>query len=175
MSVTPTVRDATADDVVALTELSNALVSTTTVAWTAIPETVAERAAWFDRQERSGNPVLVADVGGAVVGFATYGHFRDTQKWPGYRFTAELTIHVDRRQWGRGVGRALMNALVERARRAGKHVLIAAIDGENEGSVRFHERLGFEVVGRLPEVGHKFGRWLDLVLMQRVLDPGGNR
>ena len=106
----------------------------------------------------------------AVLGFASYGEFRDNQRWPGYRFTVELSIHVDEAQWGGGVGRALMTELLARARRAGVHVVVAAVDGENTESIAFHERMGFATVGRLAETGFKFGRWLDLVFMQIVLD-----
>ena len=91
-------------------------------------------------------------------------------RWPGYRHTVEHSIHVRQDCWGRGIGRALVDALVERARAQGKHVMIAGIDAENVGSIRFHERLGFFEVARLPEIGEKFGRRLDLVLMQRMLD-----
>jgi L-amino acid N-acyltransferase YncA len=85
------------------------------------------------------------------------------------------TTTIRRDPWGRGVGRALPTELAERALDAGMHVMIAAIDGHNDASIEFHRRLGFVEVARMPEVGHKFGRWLDLVLMQRVLDPGGRR
>jgi phosphinothricin acetyltransferase len=105
-----------------------------------------------------------------VVGFAAYEHFRGDGKWPGYRGTVEQTIHVRESHWGRGVGRALIEGLVERAQAAGLHVIVAAIDGDNEASIRFHERLGFVEVARMPQTGQKFGRWLDLVLMQRVID-----
>jgi phosphinothricin acetyltransferase len=71
--------------------------------------------------------------------------------------------------WGTGVGRAIVEALVERARDAGLHVIVAAVDGDNAGSIAFHERVGFTQVARMPEVGHKFGRWLDLVFLQRTL------
>lgn len=108
-------------------------------------------------------------VVGNVVGVATYGDFRDSVQREGYRFTVEHTIHVDEHTRGLGVGRALMEALVDRARAAGLHAMIGAIDGENQESLAFHERLGFVEVGRLPEVGRKFDRWLDLVLVQRTL------
>ena len=117
-------------------------------------------------------PVIEHD--GTVVGFATYEHFRGEGKWPGYAATKELSIHVARSAWGAGVGRRLMDELVERARSSGVHVLVAGIDGDNAGSIRFHERLGFEVVGRMPEIGLKFGRRLDLVLMQRIVGPPGS-
>lgn len=82
----------------------------------------------------------------------------------------ELTIHVDRAHQGRGVGRVLLEALVERARTSDVHVLIAGVDGANDASIAFHQRLGFREVARMPEVGRKFGRWLDLVLLQRVIE-----
>ncbi len=166
------VREALPDDLPAITEIHNALLATTAIEWTDTPHTVEERGAWLARQQAAGHPVLVAVErdGGAVVGWASYGDFRDTVKWPGYRSTAELTIHVRESHWGRGAGRLLIDALVTYARAAGKHVLIAAVDGENDASVRFHERQGFAEVGRIPQVGAKFGRWLDLVLLARRLD-----
>ncbi len=163
------IRDAVAADVPAITELGNALIPSTTITWTEALESLEQRAAWFERQVRDGFPVLVAEDEGEIAGFATYEHFRGEGKWPGYRATAELTIHVCQDRWRRGVGRTLIEALVERASASGIHVLVAAIDSENEASIQLHERLGFAVVGRMPETGQKFGRWLDLVLMQRVV------
>jgi len=104
-----------------------------------------------------------------VVGWAAYGDFRDSRRWPGYRFTVEHTVHVARSHWGCGVGRALVEALADRARRDGKRVMVAGIDGSNTDSITFHARLGFHEVARLPGVGEKWGRRLDLVLMQRDL------
>lgn len=163
------VRDATAADVPAILGLYNALIPTTTVAWTEELETLDGVEAWFAAKADRAHPVLVAvdDASGEVVGYCTYGDFRDVRRWPGYRFTVEHTVHVRGDHHGTGVGRALVEALLERARAAGLHTVVAAVDGANEGSVRFHERLGFEVVARMPELGFKHGRWLDLVLLQR--------
>ena len=105
-----------------------------------------------------------------IVGFATYEAFRGEGKWPGYSSTAELSIHVRESHWGQGIGRGLIETLIERGRLAGIHVLVAGIDAGNEASFQFHRRLGFEEVARMPEIGQKFGRWLDLVLMQLILD-----
>ena len=164
------IRDATAADLPAISSLYNALIPTTTVAWTETPETLADREAWFAGRTGDGDATVVAeDEEGRVVGYAAFGPFRDNAKWPGYRTTVEHTIHVAADHHGRGVGRALMDALVERARAQGKHVMVGALDGANDASIRFHERLGFEVVARMPEVGRKFDRWLDLVLLQRTL------
>jgi L-amino acid N-acyltransferase len=114
--------------------------------------------------------VLVAEDRGEVVGVAAFGWFRDVVKWPGYRFTVENTIHVRQDRWGSGLGDILMRTLIEQARDSGKHTMIAAIDGANEASIRFHMRLGFTKVARLAEVGAKFGRWQDLLLFQLPLD-----
>jgi L-amino acid N-acyltransferase YncA len=164
-----TVRDATPDDLPEITAIYNALLETTTHEWTEAQHTVSEREEWLSAQRASGRPALVAVEGDEVIGWATYGDFRDSERWPGYRFTVEHSIHVREDQWGRGTGRMLIDALIEWAQREGKHVMVAGIDSSNTGSIRFHERLGFAEVARMPEIGEKFGRRLDLVLMQRVL------
>jgi L-amino acid N-acyltransferase len=164
------VRDAVRDDMERVCDIYNALVPTTTVAWTEQLQSSAERAQWFEEQRAVGLPVLVAEHDGSVVGFASYGSFRGAGRWPGYRFTVEHTIHVAEAWWGAGVGRRLLGALLDRARTAGMHVMVGAIDADNDASLRFHERLGFVEVGRMPEVGTKFGRWLELVLVQRMVD-----
>jgi L-amino acid N-acyltransferase len=169
------IRNAGATDMRAVTDLSNATITTTTVAWTDSLETYEERAVWFEEQRRTNNPVLVVEAGGEVVGFATYGEFRNSTKWPGYRFTVEHSIHVREDLWGRGIGRGLLEALIARAVANDKHVMVAAVDAANDASISFHQRLGFVEVARMPETGRKFGRWLDLVLLQRILDPGAER
>jgi L-amino acid N-acyltransferase len=171
------IRNARATDMRAVTDLSNATILTTTAAWTSSPETYAARAAWFGEQRRTANPVLVAEAGTAnqVVGFASYGDFRDSTKWPGYRFTVEHSIHVREDHWGRGIGRALLEALIAQAVANDKHAMVAAVDGANDASIRFHDRLGFVEVARMPQIGRKFDRWLDLVLMQRILGPATAR
>lgn len=164
------IRDATQDDAAAITEIYNAQLMTTTHEWTDTPHTVEEVTEWLNGRQSRGWPAVVAVAGSEVVGWATYGDFRDSVRWPGYRFTVEHSIHVREEHWGRGVGRRLLAALEDHARRAGKHVMVAGIDSANVGSIRFHERLGFTEVARMPEVGQKFERRLDLVLMQRILD-----
>ncbi len=163
------IRDATETDLEDIRAMYNAMIPTSTVAWTETEQTSSERQAWFRQQQADRFPVLVAQRDGAVVGFAAYGSFRGSGKWPGYRTTVEHTIHVREDMWGDGIGRALLTALVDRARANGNHVMVAAIDGANDASIAFHERLGFAIVARMPEVGRKFDSWLDLVLMQRTL------
>lgn len=163
------IREAGDADVAAMTEIQNALIATTAIEWTDTPHRVDDRVTWLAAQRAAGNPVLVADAGGELVGWTSYDAFRDTVRWPGYRFTVEHTIHVRDDHQGQGTGRALLEALIDRATEAGLHAMVAAVDGENVGSIRFHERLGFREVARMPEVGRKFDRWLDLVLLQRIL------
>jgi L-amino acid N-acyltransferase len=113
---------------------------------------------------------VAVDGSGAVAGFASFGDFR---AWPGYRYTVEHSIHIRRDCRGSGIGRALMEPLFAEARRMDKHVMIAGVDASNVAGIAFHERLGFEQVGLVREVGRKFGRWLDLAFLQRFLDPPG--
>jgi phosphinothricin acetyltransferase len=164
------VRDATAADMAVVRDLYNALIPTTTGAWTETLQTLDERRAWFTSQQQRGHPVLVADDGNAVVGFTSYVSFRGDGQWPGYRFTVELTIHVAESHWRIGVGRTLLEALIDRATTSGMHVMVGGIDGDNTESIRFHARLGFTEVARMPQIGRKFDRWLDLVLVQRILN-----
>ena len=165
------VRPAEDDDVPALNDIANALLGSTTYEWTERPHTDDERRRWLADQRARGHPVLVAeDDDGEVVGFAAYGDFRDSGRREGYRIVVEHTVHVRQGSWGQGVARSLMDALEDHARRAGKRVVVAAIDGTNEDSMAFHARLGFAEVARMPGVGEKWGRRLDLVLMQRDLD-----
>ncbi len=163
------IRGADDGDVEAITSIYNAKLETTTHEWTDSLHTIDEMHEWLQRKRDGGWPALVADDDGEVVGWATYGDFRDSVRWPGYRFTVEHSIHVREDHWGTGIGRRLLAALEEHARAAGAHVMVAGVDSQNVGSIRFHERLGFVEVARMPEVGMKFGRRLDLVLMQRIL------
>lgn len=160
------VSDATERDLPGLLAIYNEVIRTSTAVFTTHPVTLEDRRAWWHARVTSGFPVLIAQDDAGVAGFATFGDFRS---WPGYRHTVEHSVHVRVDVRGQGVGQALMAELLPRATALGKHVMIAGIDAANEGSIRFHQRLGFEQVGTLREVGTKFGRWLDLVFMQRIL------
>jgi phosphinothricin acetyltransferase len=109
----------------------------------------------------------VLEEGGKVVGYASYGPFR---AFDGYRGTVEHSVYVRADLRGSGRGRVLLTALIELARSQGLHVMVAAIEAGNAGSLVLHRRLGFEAVGLMPQVGQKFGRWLDLLWMQLRLD-----
>lgn len=159
--------DARDADIAGIAAIYNDVIATSTAVYGDQPVSLANRREWWEDRVRRGYPVLVARRGSAVLGFASFGDFRT---WPGYRFTVEHTVHVASSERGSGIGARLVRALFPRAKLLGKHMLIAGADGENVGSIRFHERLGFTLCGRLREVGFKFGRRLDLVFLQRPLD-----
>jgi phosphinothricin acetyltransferase len=163
------VRSATIDDLSAITALFNVLIPSTTVAWRDHSADAAEMAMWFAERCDRDDPVLVATVDGVVVGYTCWTAFRGGPRFPGYRHTVEHTIHVTQTHHGRGVGRQLLEALLDLARGRDVHVMVAGIDADNVASIDFHTAMGFVEVARMPEVGRKFDRWLDLVLMQRVV------
>jgi phosphinothricin acetyltransferase len=163
-----TIRDATQDDFPSITAIYNEVILHSTAIYRDEPVTVADRIALWRARSDQGYPTLVAHDGEAVLGFAWFGDFRSGV---GYRFTVEHTVHVDAACRGQGIGSELLEALIPRAAALGKHVMIGGIDAENAGSLRFHERHGFERVAHCREVGYKFGRFLDLVLVQRIIPP----
>ena len=157
------VRPAQEADALAIVAIWNAVIADTAVTFTTEPKTEAGIAA--DIAAR-GEGFLVLDREAEVLGFATYFPFRGG---PGYAFTMEHSIQLAPAAQGQGGGRALMERLEQVARQAGIHSLWAGVSGENPRGVAFHARMGFAEVARLPEVGWKFGRWMDLVLMQKML------
>lgn len=163
------IRPAATSDLPALRELFNALIPTTTIAWRDALATPSEMADWFKEQAAADQPVLVAEVDDHVVGYTSWCAFRGGSRFPGYQHTVEDTIHVDGRHHRQGIGRALLEALIEEARRRELHVIVAGLDSANHDSIALHRALGFVEVARMPQVGRKFERWLDLVLMQRIV------
>jgi len=166
------IHDARPADLPALLAIYNDAVLNTTAIWNEQPVDLANRQAWFDARQAQGYPILVAhDDDGQVLGYSSFGDWRPFE---GFRHTVEHSVYIRADQRGNGLGGALMQALIERARSIGKHVMVAAIESGNGASVRLHERLGFIVTGQMPQVGVKFGRWLDLTFMQLTLDPGAS-
>ena len=156
-------REAREADLPAILEIYNDAVISSTAIWNEIVVDLDNRKAWLAARRAKGFPVLVAEKDGDVIGYASYGDWR---AFDGYRHTVEHSVYVEKSRRGGGVGRALMDALLVHAGAAGVHVMIAAIEAENTGSIKLHEKLGFRHTGRYAEVGTKFGRWLDLVTMQ---------
>ena len=142
------------------------VIRNTTAVYSDEEVTLANREAWFDAKLELGFPVLVASDASGVLGFGTFGEFR---AWPCYRYSVEHSVHVRADCRRRGIGRALVLALLTAAANMRKHVMIAGIDADNAISIGLHESLGFSVVGHFREVGFKFGRWLDLKFLQRLI------
>ncbi len=161
------IRDAEAADLTTITEIHNEAVANTTAVWDEQTVDVADRAAWLADRTAQGFPVLVAVDDSGVLGYSTFGQWRARS---GYRHTVELSVYVHPDQQGRGIGNVLMTALIERARTHGVHVMVAAIESRNTGSIRLHEKHGFVQTGLMPQVGTKFGEWLDLAFLQLILD-----
>ena len=164
--MTVIIRPATEADLPAILAIYNDAVATTTAIWNDTPADLANRKAWFDARAAQGYPILVAGEDETIVGYGSFGDFRPFE---GYRFTVEHSVYVAAGARRRGIASALLTALIERARDMGKHVMVAGIAADNDASLRLHERYGFAETGRMPEVGFKFERWLDLVLMQKRL------
>ena len=158
------VREARAKDADAVCAIANPIIQKTLITFTTELRTPAQV-----EQEISerGSAFQVAETGAGVVGFATFGPFR---KGPGYAATAEHTILLAPPARGAGIGRALMNRLEQVACDRGIHVLVGGVSGVNTAGISFHEKIGFVQTGLMPEVGCKNGQWLDLILMQKILD-----
>jgi L-amino acid N-acyltransferase len=132
------------------------------------PRTMAMMDTWFDLKAKGNYPVIGAiDEQGRLLGFATYGMFRER---PAYKYTVEHSVYVERTCRGRGVGRKLLEAIIDRARTQDYHVLIGGIDADNAISIDLHRKFGFTFCGEIREAGFKFGRWLHLVFYQLILD-----
>jgi len=153
-------------DLEAVTEIYNDVLNNSTAIFRDTPATVQERAEWWKAQCGKGYPVIVAEAEGRVVGFSSFGDFR---AWPGYRFTVEGTIHLSSDARRKGIGTLLLQDLISKARSLGKHMLIAGVDADNIASLTFLKRMGFEQTAHMREVGYKFGRFLDLILLQYPL------
>jgi phosphinothricin acetyltransferase len=131
------------------------------------PRPLSAMDAWFETRERGGYPVIGATEDGRLMGFASYGTFRN---WPAYKYSVEHSLYVDRDYRGRGVGTALLAATLDRARAQGYHNVIGGIDADNTVSIALHEKFGFARCGVIRHAGFKFGRWLDLVFYQKLLE-----
>ena len=160
------IRLATTDDLPDILSLLNFSIATSTAVYVDEPSNLELVSSWFEERTAQSFPITVAEHNGCFAGYGSYGSFRAR---PGYRFTVEHSVYVLDEYQGNGIGSALLEDLIDRARSAGMHSMMAGIDGENPGSIKFHEQHGFKVVATIPEAGFKFNRWLTLILMQKLL------
>lgn len=157
------IRDAVEADLAEILEIYNEAVEFGTAIFNETKIDLQNRKDWFEARMQRGFPIFVAIKEGRVAGYASYGDWRPFE---GFRFSREHSVYIHKDARGHGIGRSLMQALIEHAESSDVHVLVGAIESSNEASIRLHESLGFKVSGTLHEVGKKFGRWLDLTYMQ---------
>jgi phosphinothricin acetyltransferase len=161
-----TIRLAEAGDLGGINDIYNHYVLCSTCTYQTEPETMEARRAWFEGHGEK-HPITVAvDGAGRVVGWGSLSEFHERAA---YARTVENSVYVHPEAQRRGIGRALLADLIERARELGHHTIIAGIDAEQEASVGLHAAMGFERVALLREVGFKFGRWLHVIYMQRMV------
>lgn len=151
----------------AILEILNDAIVNSTALYDYSPRTPENMITWFAAKSAGNFPVIgIEDAQGALLGFASYGPFRT---FPAYKYTVEHSVYVHPDHRGKGLGRVLLERIIQAAENQGKHAIIGAIDADNTASLKLHESLGFARVGTLPQVGFKFGRWLDLAFMQLTL------
>jgi L-amino acid N-acyltransferase YncA len=152
----------------AILEIMNDAIVTSTALWDYFPRPATAMVDWFAAKEAGQFPVIGAvDAAGTLLGFGTYGPFR---AWPAYRYSVEHSVYVHKAHRGRGIGRALIQANLDRARVQEYHNVVAGIEASNAASRALHVELGFVACGTVRHAGFKFGRWLDLEFYQYLLD-----
>ena len=166
----PTIRPATPADIPAITRIYDQAVREGTASFEIVPPDEADMRRRYDSLRSGGYPYLVADLAGVIAGYAYAGPYRAR---PAYRWTVENSVYVDVAAQRRGVGRVLLARLLAESAARGYRQMIAVIgDSANASSIELHRAAGFRMVGTFDNVGFKFGRWLDSVLMQRGLGDG---
>ena len=158
------IRPAKLDDLEAITAIYNEAILTTDATFDTEPKTDAEQRVWFAKHGYR-NPVLVAELDGVVVGWASLGEWSDRCA---YADTAEISLYVKQEFRSRGIGRRLLEVIVREGEKVGLHTIIARIAGGNQISIHLHEGVGFEHIGVMKEVGKKFGEVLDVYLLQKI-------
>jgi len=149
-------------------DILNLAIAHSTALYDYQPRTAESMRRWFEAKRAGNFPVLGAiDAAGQLLGFASYGSFRPHAA---YKYTVEHSVYVRADERGHGLGRALLERLIRRAREQQYHVLVGAIDADNQASIALHQALGFVHSGTLRQVGFKFGRWLDLAFYQLLLE-----
>lgn len=165
--LTASLRTALVTDAEAIAEIYNYEVENSTATFDLVPRSVEAQREWIAARSGAFSALVADDSSVGVIGFAALSTYRDRA---GYRTTVENSIYVHRNHQRQGIGRLLLNALLEVARDSGFHTVIARIDSQSSGSLALHESLGFITVGVERQIGRKFGRWLDSVIMQKMLD-----
>ncbi|UFH34599.1 GNAT family N-acetyltransferase [Flavobacterium acetivorans] len=160
------IRPAVFSDLDTILEIVNHQILNSTSIYDYEPRDFETQKLWFEKKQELNFPVIVAEYENAPIGYATYGTFREKEA---YRFTVEHSVYVAEEFMGKGAGKFLLAELIQLAKNQGFHNMIGVIDSENQGSIDFHKKYGFQVSGIIKESGYKFDRWLDSVFMQLLL------
>ncbi|SMF44605.1 GNAT family N-acetyltransferase [Pseudogulbenkiania subflava] len=152
----------------AILDIFNDAIVNSTALYDYKPRPAESMVSWFETKRKGGFPVIgIEGSDGQLLAFGSYGTFR---AWPAFKYSVEHSVYVHKDYRGQGLGNTVMKALIAAARQNDVHAMMGGIDASNAGSIALHERLGFKHVATLPEVGFKFGRWLDLAFYQLLLD-----
>ena len=161
------IRPYNVEDATAILEIINYNILNSTALYDYKIRTLDNQIAILDEKLKKGFPVIVATENENIVGFGYYSEFRFREA---YKFTVEHSVYVTKDVIGKGIGKLIMQHLIDLANAQKLHTMIAVIDAENESSIAFHEKFGFETVGIIKESGFKFDRWLHSVIMQLLLE-----
>jgi L-amino acid N-acyltransferase len=162
--MTPEIRRATSKDIPAITEIYNEAILTTDASFDTEPKTIKEQRKWF-KEHGPRNPILVAEIGNDVVGWASLSQWSDRCA---YADTAEISLYIKEAFRNQGIGKSLIPAILTEGKKAGLHTVIARITSSNSVSLNLHKQFGFENIGTMREVGRKFGKLLDVCMMQKI-------
>jgi L-amino acid N-acyltransferase YncA len=162
----PSIQTYQTEDCSAILEIINEQILTGTALYDYKPRTLIQQLAIFDDKLQKGFPIIVAKIADEIVGFGYYSEFRFREA---YKFTVEHSVYAEKKYIGKGIGKLLLTELIDLAKKQNLHTMIGVIDSENESSITFHEKFGFEKAGFIKESGYKFDRWLHSVFMQKIL------
>lgn len=154
------------EDLQQLLDIYNEIIANTTAVYQYDLHTLEMRREWFETKQQQGFPVFVAEDENMIVGFSTFGSFRN---WQAYKYTVENSVYVHAAHRGKGISKLLMQPLIDAAKDMKLHAIVAGIDATNNISIELHKKFGFVEVAHFKEVGSKFDRWLDLVFMERII------
>lgn len=154
-------------DAEAIVGILNYYIANSTALYDYEPRTTEQQQVIFDEKLKKGFPVIVATIDNIAVGFGYYSEFRFREA---YKFTVEHSVYVAPNEHGKGIGKVLLQNLIDLAKQQKLHTMVAVIDSENQNSIAFHEQFGFETVGNIKESGFKFERWLHSIIMQLILE-----
>lgn len=162
------IRESSEKDLKDILEIYNDAILNTTSIYAYKIQNLEEKKQWYEKKKQDGYPLLVFEESGRVVGFATFGPFRE---WPAYKYTIEHSIYVHKDYRNKGIATRLMKEIIKIANKREYATLVAGIDAANEVSIKMHEKMGFKYSGTVTKAGFKFGKWLDLAFYQLNL-PG---